>query len=89
MKSAPVQEQKTDSLDTAGVRDQVGDAENSAPSANGLLAYQQKIGNRAFGRVIQAKLKVGAPDDAYEREADRIADLVMRMPDPGIQRKPT
>jgi hypothetical protein len=29
----------------------------------------------------QAKLTVGAPDDSYEREADAMADKVMRMPD--------
>ena len=37
---------------------------------------------------IQAKLTVGAPDDAYEQEADRVADAVMRMPQPEIQRSP-
>lgn len=31
---------------------------------------------------IQAKLVVSEPGDAYEREADRIADTVMRMPGP-------
>lgn len=31
----------------------------------------------------QAKLTVGPPDDVYEREADRVADQVMRMPAPG------
>jgi hypothetical protein len=30
----------------------------------------------------QAKLIVGPPDDQYEREADAVADQVMRMPDP-------
>ncbi len=34
---------------------------------------------------IQAKLQIGQPGDKYEQEADRIADQVMRMPDPGIQ----
>ena len=32
---------------------------------------------------IQAKLKVGAVDDPLEHEADRVADQVIRMPDPG------
>src|SRR5262245_17523493 len=32
----------------------------------------------------QAKLTVGAPDDAFEQEADRVADQVMRMPEPGV-----
>ena len=29
--------------------------------------------------VVQPKLTVGQADDPYEREADRIADRVMRM----------
>ena len=29
---------------------------------------------------IQPKLKIGAPNDRYEQEADRVADQVMRMP---------
>jgi hypothetical protein len=39
--------------------------------------------------ALQAKLRVGQPDDAYEREADRFADQVMRMPEPQVQRQPT
>lgn len=43
---------------------------------------------------LRAKLKVGAPDDEYEREADRVADQVVRMPAPAagpppIQRRRT
>lgn len=36
--------------------------------------------------TVQAKLKVNKPGDLYEQEADRIADRVMRMPDPHLQR---
>ncbi len=36
--------------------------------------------------TIQPKLEIGAPDDKYEREADRVADQVMRMSEPGIQK---
>ena len=32
--------------------------------------------------IIQPKLKIGALNDKYEREADRVADQVMRMPTP-------
>lgn len=32
-------------------------------------------------KKIRPKLTIGAPNDIYEREADRISDLVMRMPD--------
>jgi hypothetical protein len=38
---------------------------------------------------VQPKLEIGAPDDEYEREADRVADQVMRMPDPSIRMKPS
>ena len=42
--------------------------------------------SHSFGRVsvrpIQAKLKIGQPNDKYEQEADRVAEQVMRMPDP-------
>lgn len=30
-------------------------------------------------QLLQPKLRIGAPDDRFEREADRIADQVMRM----------
>ena len=52
-----------------------------------LMAMQRTLGNRAagvmLGRVpIQAKLVVNAPGDRYEREADRVADIVMHGPAP-------
>lgn len=37
---------------------------------------------------IQPKLTIGAPNDKYEQEADRVADQVMRMPAPKVQRQP-
>jgi hypothetical protein len=56
-----------------------------------MLALHSAIGNQAVGRVlqsdgakprmIQAKLAVSQPGDKFEREADRIADQVMRIPD--------
>jgi len=51
------------------------------------LALQRNLGNQAVGqlldqRIIQAKLKLGPANDIYEQEADRVATLVMRMPDP-------
>jgi hypothetical protein len=36
--------------------------------------------------TIQSKLAVGRVDDPLEQEADRIADQVMRMPEPRLQR---
>ena len=56
-----------------------------------LLQLQQTIGNQAVqrllrSRTIQAKLAISQPGDVYEREADRVAEHVMRMPEPVIQR---
>lgn len=52
-----------------------------------VLMLQSSVGNQAVGRLletraIQAKLEISQPGDFYEREADRIANQVMRMPDP-------
>ncbi len=59
-----------------------------------ILFLQRTIGNQAVQRMmksgaIQAKFKIGQPGDKYEQEADRVAEQVMRMPEPGIQLKPT
>ena len=58
---------------------------HSIQRAPALLALQRTHGNRYVQRVvagIQAKLKVGQPGDIYEQEANRVADEVMRMPEP-------
>ncbi|MCF6155915.1 MAG: hypothetical protein E3K36_11830 [Candidatus Brocadia sp.] len=61
-----------------------------SPSMNSpvdqVIFLQRIIGNQAVQRlfksgVIQAKLKIGQPNDIYEQEADRVAEQVMRMPD--------
>ena len=49
-----------------------------------VLHLQRTIGNRAVTRLVesgalQARLRVGAPNDIYEQEAERIADQVMGM----------
>jgi hypothetical protein len=47
-----------------------------------LLQLQQRIGNRAVGRLLQTKLEISRPGDAYEQEAERVSERVMRMPEP-------
>ena len=52
-----------------------------------ILHLQRTIGNQAVQRlvksgVIQAKLRIGKPNDVYEQEADRVAEQVMHMPEP-------
>ncbi len=39
------------------------------------------------GLRLQAKLRIGAPNDKYEQEADRVAEQVLRMPEPTVQRQ--
>ena len=51
-----------------------------------ILFLQRTVGNQAVlgllkSRFIQAKLKIGEPNDKFEQEADRVADQVMRMLD--------
>lgn len=48
---------------------------------------QRTYGNSFMQRMaIQAKLKVGRPDDEYEREADRVAEQAMNMSELRVQR---
>jgi len=49
-----------------------------------ILHLQRTIGNQAVQRlfksnVIQAKLKIGKPNDKYEKEADRVVDQVVQL----------
>ncbi len=50
-------------------------------------AAQHSMSNQAMQRMVrnhtlQRKLTINRPGDIYEQEADRVADAVMRMPDP-------
>ena len=37
---------------------------------------------KLLGKPLQTKLRVNEPGDAYEQEADRVTEQVLRMPDP-------
>jgi Domain of unknown function (DUF4157) len=49
---------------------------NEAPSAAPANPLWTQLATR-----VQTKLTVSAPDDPFEREADAVADRIMRMPD--------
>jgi Domain of unknown function (DUF4157) len=49
-------------------------------------AIQSPVLNQRLAHPLQAKLMINTPGDQYEQEADRVADQVMRMPEPQIQR---
>jgi len=73
-----------------------GNSKNSLNKQNSptqdILNLHQSIGNRGVQRLfesgfIQGKLTIGKPNDKYEQEADRVADEVMRLPEPQVQRQ--
>ena len=62
-----------------------GRADSMPPQAAArTMSRKDGIGNHARLRALQAKLRVGAVDDPLEREADTIADSVMRMSDTSV-----
>jgi hypothetical protein len=74
------------------VFDALRDSSGFASAATSSLA--EPLFGADFGTVrlsapvcLQPKLKVNAPGDQYEQEAERVADQVMRMPEARIQRK--
>jgi hypothetical protein len=72
---------------------------STSTPADRILSLQRTIGNQAVQRLfkgvggqrsavggqIQPKLTIGQPNDIYEQEADRVAEQVMRMPEPQVQ----
>jgi hypothetical protein len=70
-----------------------------APHKSSLFAHRFGLshkpgplsGHRPFSSkhslFLQPRLTIGQPNDKYEQEADRVADEVMRMPEPGVQRQ--
>ncbi|UCF91853.1 MAG: DUF4157 domain-containing protein [Desulfobacterales bacterium] len=61
-----------------------------------IAPHQRLTGQRGFSLprtltssnsplLIQPKLTIGAPEDKYEEEAERVAEHVMRMPGPRLQ----
>ena len=60
---------------------------NESQKLNMISRLQQTHGNANVQRMIQAKLEIGQPNDKYEQEADRVADEVIRMPGPQVERQ--
>ena len=57
-----------------------------AMSCTGQQAARASPG--VFLPIVQAKLRIGAPNDKHEQEADHVADVVTRMPDPSTNSGP-
>lgn len=52
-----------------------------------ILSLQGMVGNGNVTKLLshsllQPKLKISQPDDSYEREADQVAEQIMRTPEP-------
>jgi hypothetical protein len=64
------------------------DRDKEVTKINSQKKQDPSIINKSPGVVLQPKLTVGAPDDPYEKEADTVADKVMRMQEQNfVQRK--
>src|SRR5262252_764571 len=66
--------------------DRRNEPENQAALIHPFLRLQQCIGNQAVGRLIQAKRQISRRADGREQEADRLANQLMRMSEPRVQR---
>lgn len=80
---APAEHENGRQVATRGHQPAVAGAAASLHSQGGMLALQRAIGNRGVNRltrgaVVQPKLEVGPASDHLEREADLVADDVMR-----------
>lgn len=63
-----------------GLQRAVADPFSASP--DDILALQRLLGNRAVGKIIQAKLLIGPAGNQYEREADRMAEQVVSQTSP-------
>jgi bacterioferritin-associated ferredoxin len=73
----PAVKQSTQSLSPA----------RSVRSPRAIAGNEESLARRrGLPIFLQAKLSISEPHDPYEQEADRVADQVMRMPEPHLQR---
>lgn len=82
VQNAKPQGSRTAEPSTAPQFQSVRPMQAQSPMARMQHAYGNQRTQRFLnGRCLQKKLTVNQPGDAYEQEADRVADMVMRMPD--------
>ncbi len=76
--------EKTDELSAGSPFFKIDSNPESSP-VHPVLQLQSLIGNEATTALIQTKLRISQPGDIHEQEADRVAEKVMRMPEPPVQ----
>ena len=82
LRAKPIREEMLAPSATLRVQRAIADPDEANP--RDILALQRIAGNRAVSGLIQTKLAVSPVDDAYEREADRVAEQVMTMTTPPV-----
>ena len=75
-------------VETSGNASRHRRGQETAASGAGIPLYLQRQPMEEEEEELQAKLEIGASNDKYEQQADRVADQVMRMPEPEVQRQP-
>jgi hypothetical protein len=72
-----------------------GRRDPGALTTRDVLQLQRAVGNRAIGQLLvqampmsTSALTVSDPGDQWEREADQVSDLVMRMHEPSTAHEP-
>jgi Domain of unknown function (DUF4157) len=87
--AAPPQlaEQQSDAQNTDSF---ANDTQQSASCACGGDCPNCNSKKKTSSGILQKKLRIGASDDIYEQEADRVADQILAMPidDPAIKKTP-
>jgi hypothetical protein len=76
----------------ASQKQKKGPSQSISSPVEQILFLQRTIGNQAVGRLLksgalQPKLRIGQPGDIYEQEADRVAEQVMRIPEPQVSKE--
>ena len=56
-------------------------------SGSSVGTEQERGARPGLPLFLQTKLAISQPNDPYEQEADRVAEQVMRMPEPTVQRQ--
>ncbi len=76
-------------MGSEAIKSNTGKSSQPAGSITRPIATHQSSGVKSIlssgkSKRIQPKLRISTPGDVFEREADRVAEQVMRMPDPRL-----
>jgi hypothetical protein len=89
VQSSKTQKGGTDKKKTVSSKSRADLSQSLDSPVKQILYLQRTIGNRAVTHLfqsgaIQARFKIGKPNDIYEKEADRVSERVMRRRDESL-----